>query len=81
VDQAPNDLDRGADYQIARNSIEVTTSFPLQGPAPGYQPDQVIWHGDTYVVTSVLDYSKAGRGVVTALCQSIELIDGPPMTP
>lgn len=81
IDTPPNDLQRGADFQTAQNSIEVSTTFPLRGPAPGYQPDQVVWHGDVYVVTSVLDYSKAGRGFVTALCQSVDLIDSPPMTP
>jgi hypothetical protein len=81
VDQPPNDLVRESDYQIALNSILVTTSFPLQGPTPGYQPDHVIWHGTTYIVTNVLDYSQNGRGFVTALCQSIEKVDGPPMQP
>lgn len=88
VDMPPNSLDRQADYQKADSTIEVSTNFPLYGPSQveernntstRYQPDQLTWHGSTYLVVSVLDLSKRGRGFVKAVCSSVKKIDPPPM--
>ncbi len=74
----PDDLIRGDATQLMSKSITVDTIFALQGPAPGYQPDVVVWHGDNYVVTHIDDYSNFGAGFVHALCQSIDSIDQGP---
>lgn len=73
---------RGADEQHADKSITVITAFRLQGPAQvggtGYQPDVVIWGGDSYIVNSVDDYSHYAAGFVQAKCSSIDSVDAPP---
>lgn len=79
VAKTPDDLERGPDYQIMQRTIQVDTSFALQGPASGFQPDEVIWHGTTFIVTSIEDFSKFGVGFVSAICRSVIATDVPPM--
>lgn len=72
------DLIRGDAAQLLGKLITVDTTFALQGPAPGFQPDLVVWHGDSYVVVQLDDYSNFGMGFVHALCQSIDITSQPP---
>jgi hypothetical protein len=61
-------------------------SFRLQGPVidkvTGNQtthPDEVDWHGSTFVVRHMEDYSGYGRGFTMAIAESIQAVDGPPI--
>lgn len=73
----PNDLDRLDDSQRMGRNLSVVTQFRLQGPAMGYQPDTVIWKGDTYVVKSVDPYPQFGKGFVQAIVGSMDTLDQP----
>jgi hypothetical protein len=84
----PDDLQRLPDYEMANKSISVyCPEFRLQGPvrdpATGSltqtQPDEVIWQNSTFVVHSMQDYSRYGRGFTSAICISIEAVDAPPL--
>lgn len=86
VSTPPNNLERNPEMQLMQDSIEVTTDFPLQGPvrngrATDFQPDEVVWHGETYLVTGLYDFSKGGKGFVKASCQCVNRISSPPMQP
>lgn len=81
VDGAVGDLRREPDYQTQGSTIEVVAAFPLIAQMPGYQADEVDWHGGTYIVTSVIDASKEGAGYVKATCSSIAQVEGVPMQP
>ena len=73
-----NSLVRTEDYQLSRKTITVVTTFRLMETAPGYQPDLVFWHGDSFIVRDLNDYSAWGSGFVEAECTSIDLQDLPP---
>jgi hypothetical protein len=75
----PNTLDRTAEYDTSSDTIDVTTDFPLQGPVDGHKPDFVTYGGNRYIVTGVMDYSKAGKGFVRAICQVVDNLSKPPM--
>lgn len=70
-----NDLDRLDDNQRMGRNLSVVTTFPLRGPAPGYQPDEIVWQGDTYVVKALDPYPQYGRGFVQAIVGSIDSVD------
>lgn len=74
----PSSLERRPDEQHAQKTIQVITPFRLQGPTEGFQPDLVIWHGDTYIVNSVEDYSNLGPGWVLAVAGSWDSVEAPP---
>lgn len=79
VNSGVSNLDRASgDQQNMPNKISVHTQFFLQGPAPGFEPDYVVYRGDNYIVTSLDDYSKYGDGFVRADCASVASIDSPP---
>src|SRR5258708_12492248 len=55
-------LQRGPDQQNLPRLLEVHTPFRLrsasrQGTGEQYQPDRIVWNGDTYVVNKAQDYS------------------------
>ena len=52
-------------------------SLRLQGVAEGFQPDLVVWKGDSYVVRDVNDYTRLGMGWVEARCESYDSEDQP----
>ena len=73
-------------FSIAEKTIRVTTTFMLRGPSKdvtmqNFQPDIVIWKGDSYVVRALDDFSQYGAGMVTAECSSIDYVDSPPSAP
>lgn len=80
-----NSLVREDSYQMAGKSIQVITAFRLRMAAKDnattYDPDIVIWRGDSYVVKSVEDYSQFGAGMIVAECGSIDYVDQAPMLP
>ena len=78
-----NSLVRDEAYQTNAKSIQVLTAFRLRGAAKDgagnrYQPDLVLWKGDSFVVRMVSDYSQYGAGFVQADCVSIDLLDQAP---
>ena len=79
-----NELKRLPDEQLQGNTITVITQFALRGESKTsgaeYQPDLVVWQGDSYVVRMVNDYAQYANGFVLAICTSIDLVDAPPVT-
>lgn len=76
---SPDDLTRGSDEQHMQKTISIATQFRLQGPAPGFQPDVVGWHGSRYQVSNVGDFAQFGEGFTIVTAQSIDSVDpGPP---
>jgi len=72
IPQSPGDLMRQPDYSLMRRTIEINTTFPLQGSAPNLLADHVYWHSNLYVVLDLRDISKFGVGFVNALAQVVE---------
>jgi hypothetical protein len=70
--QDPSDIPREPGYELTHNTIEVETSFPIQGPLLGGLADQVVWHGNLYLVVNVRRYSKHGQGYSTAICEIVQ---------
>jgi hypothetical protein len=84
VPTSPNDLQRLPDEEYMNKAITIYSQFRLQGPVNDpvlgrTHPDEVIWHGSTFVVRALDDYSGYGRGFVMAIAVSIDAIDGPPL--
>src|SRR5579871_6678910 len=68
-----NSLSREDAFQTEAKTITVVTAFLLRGPSTNpagqnFQPDIVVWRGDSYVVRSLNDYSRYGAGLVEAEC-------------
>lgn len=72
-----NDLDRREDYQNMTRSINVVTTFKVQGLVTGYQPDIILWRGTRHLVKHVDAYPQFGRGFVQAECGSMANTDAP----
>jgi len=72
-----NDLDRLDDQQRMARNLTIVTKFRLRGPSPNFQPDQVLWKGDTFTVIAVDPYPQYGRGFVQAIVSSVDAIDQP----
>ena len=75
---APNDMDRTSDLDLSRSTLTAITTFRLQGPSPGKLPDHVMWHGNSYQVLAVNDYSAYGPGFVQATLQMVDAQAQPP---
>lgn len=78
VTSGRGELVRAAEQQHMPRNIVVHSKFRMRGPSPGYQPDVISWHGNSYVVSSLRDWSNFGAGYTAAECQSIDHIDQPP---
>lgn len=81
VATSPNDLQRLPEMQYMNKSISIYTQWQLQGPSPGHQPDEIIWHGSQYLVRALDDYSGYGRGFIMVICVSIDAVDPAPAMP
>lgn len=83
VAASPNDLQRVPDYQHMGKAISVYSITPrLQGPAIDTagvqtQPDHIVWHGSTFVVKLLEDYSGYGRGFTHVVAESVHTPDPP----
>lgn len=81
---SPNDLQRLPEEEYQLKSISMYSPFRFQGPAEDpasgarQQPDEVIWHGSTYVVRLLDDYTPYGRGFVHVIAVSVEAVDPSP---
>jgi hypothetical protein len=78
---SPNDLNRLPEQQYMNKAITIYTQFKIQGPAPGFQPDEIVWHGSRYIVTAVDDYAGYGRGFIMVICVSMDAVDPAPPLP
>lgn len=77
-------------YSTQNKTIRVITNAMLRGPSKDtpptgavvtrYAADLIVWRGDTYVVKSLDDYSRFGRGHVEAECASFNYVNQPPST-
>jgi hypothetical protein len=81
---SPDDLSRVPEYELMNKTISIYSIERLQGPADdglGNQtmPDLVQWHGSTYVVRMLDDYSGYGQGFIHAVCEGVQAVDPPPM--
>lgn len=72
-----NDLERLPESQRMGRNLSIVTKFPLIGPAPGKQPDEIIWRGGTYLIKSLDPYPQYGAGFVQAIAGSTDVIDTP----
>ena len=81
---SPNDLQRLPEEEYMLKSISLYSPFRFQGPAQDpvggarQHPDEVIWHGNTYVVRLLDDYTPYGRGFTHAIAVSIDAVDEAP---
>jgi hypothetical protein len=75
---SPADLQRLPDLDLSQKTQSVVTTFRLQGPSPGMLPDQIVWHGDTYQVAGLLDFSAYGGGFVQGVMQMVDAQAQPP---
>lgn len=66
------------DAQYRADAIRVITKFRLSGPAPGREPDVIVYNSSRYVVLQIDDYSDYGVGFTSALCSSTDTLDQPP---
>jgi hypothetical protein len=84
VATGPDDLKRLPEEQYAMKAISLYSPFRFQGPAQlsstgtRQHPDEILWHGSTYVVTVLDDYTDFGRGFVYVVAVSIDPVDPPP---
>lgn len=60
-----------ADMQTYGDVIQVTTFSPLNSASIGQQPDQIIYKGQTFVVSITNDY--LAFGYMRALCKLVDL--------
>lgn len=81
IPQSDLPLQRGPDQQSLPKLIQVHTTFRLRSastdPQSGieYQPDLIVWKGDSFQVNRVYDFSSFGAGFVSADCSSIDSTD------
>jgi galactose-6-phosphate isomerase len=75
---SPDQLVRLPEEQHMSKTIEIVTTFGLQGPSNGLCPDLVFWHGNEYVVQIIDDWSNYGPGFVHAVCTSMDSMDNQP---
>ncbi len=83
---SPNDLKRFPEGQITGKVISVVTPFRLHASAEAgateLLPDEIVWHGSTYVVIWVDDYAGFGQGQIQALAESkLKQDPAPPGSP
>jgi hypothetical protein len=68
--------------QITGKALTVITQYRLRGESEStgteFQPDLVVWHGDSFLVKHVEDWSAFGPGFILAVCISIDVVDTPP---
>lgn len=79
---SPSQLDRQANMQVSPKWIDIATLFRLYPESESaanteYQPDWVVWRGNTYVVKTLADYSSFGPGFVMAGCAIVDSQQAP----
>lgn len=69
---SPDDLQRVPEDEYMNKTITVYTQFRLRGPGPGISPDIVHWHGTSFIVRAIDDFTGYGEGFLAAVCVAIE---------
>lgn len=83
---SPDDLDRLPEEESFKKAISISTNFALlgasdeEGQQEGFQPDLVLWGGNTFIVRVVEDWSHYGPGWVHAICVLFDLLPAPEVT-
>ena len=82
----PDDLQRLPDVEFMSKAISIcapsnqfSDKAPLQGPTEFTAADEILWHGSSYVIMTVQDYSGYGRGFIQATAVSMSQPDPAPM--
>jgi hypothetical protein len=76
-----NDLSRRPEAQTNAKTLVIYTRFAIRGESKDanvdseFQPDQVVWYGNTFVVVRVEDWSKYARGYVKVTAASQDIVD------
>jgi hypothetical protein len=78
---SPNQLARLPEEQHQAKTIEIRTTFAIQGPSEGVSPDIIVWNNDNYIVQILDDWSNYGTGFVHVVCTSMDSVDAPPVAP
>jgi|SRR3954447_5796677 hypothetical protein len=83
---SPDDLQRLPDVEYMNKAISVSAPSDqysdravLQGPGETAAADELLWHGSSYLVMSIQDYSGYGRGFVQATAVSMTQPDPSPI--
>jgi hypothetical protein len=77
---SPDQLRRLPDQQNMSKTIEIVTTFPLQGPSEGVDPDLISWNGNAYIIQILDDWSNYGPGFVHVVCTSTDSVEQPPVS-
>ena len=71
-------LARSAEMQTQVKVLSVISRFALRGnreaSGTNFQPDLVVWDGNSYIVRNVEDYSRYAAGFVKASCELIDSV-------
>lgn len=86
VAASPDDLQRLPDAEYMNKAISVCATADqysdravMQGPSDNTAADELLWHGSSYLVMTVQDYSAYGRGFVQATAVSMTQPDPSPI--
>lgn len=78
-----NDLLRLPEDQRMGRNYSLVSQFKFRGPAEvqgtNWQPDVVLWNGDTFVVKHVSPYTQYGAGFTQTIIGSMDSVDTPPL--
>lgn len=72
------DVTTGEDATTTSQAISIATPFSLRDASFGFQPDLVVWQGETYRVNKVKAHRHIGRGWTRATATSVRSTDSPP---
>jgi hypothetical protein len=83
VPSPPTDLNRLPEMEVQQKTITLYAPFRFQGASVDpfgneMHPDKILWHGGTFLVRQLDDYTPYGRGFTMAIATSIQAIDLPP---
>ncbi|EOQ63907.1 hypothetical protein F935_01537 [Acinetobacter calcoaceticus ANC 3811] len=62
-------MDRRADGTLIKGAINIHTQFALTSGDAKTKADEIIWKGQTYIVSQVLDNLHYGQGFIKAICE------------
>jgi hypothetical protein len=72
-------IQRMPDGTLAQQVLNVVTPFSLRDASVGWQADQIIWGGETYLVTMLKPNRHFGRGFTRAVAMTTRATDDPPV--
>jgi hypothetical protein len=76
--KGPGKNTRKDDSQMTSRDISVVTQFRLRAASDGVQPDEIVWDGVTFTITSITPHTRWGEGFVKAEATSMNASDRPP---